>query len=277
VIVSSDPVDHRDAELAWLDLQDSLTRPPTLINAGAMLAAAQSKPLFLVDQMIPAGAITLMVGIPGAKKSWLAYSLALATARGGEWLGKTVTPWGEEPEGCETVGAPVLVLNFDNPTPECGRRFKRLGMTPDDPIHFHSVEIDPLRLPKSAESLRAIVSHVRPALVVVDSLRQAHDSDENSSSDMAVVMGALKQLYVGNAAVVIVHHATSNADGNTKARGSGEILASADAQITVSYDVDEECDNALWAKHRSWEITDEEASVDFELVDEGESTILRLH
>lgn len=261
--------DHRDDEFAWAELRATLCQPPTLIGAGAMLAAAQSKPAFLVDQMIPAGAITLMVGIPGAKKSWLAYSLALATARCGEWLGKRVTPMGPTPR--------VVIFNYDNPTPECGRRFKRLGMQPEDPIFFHSVDLDPLRLPKAAESIRAIVAEMQPSLVVIDSFRQAHESDENSSSDMAKVMGCYKQLYTNGCAVVIVHHANKSelATGLSKTRGSGEIPASADCQIDVSFDKDSESDVATWSKHRSWEIADLDASIPFELLDAGEQTHLQ--
>lgn len=262
--------DHRDAELAWRELQESLVVPPTLLSASDMLAAAQIEPSFLVKNMIPAGAITLVVGIPGAKKSWLAYSLALATARGSSWLGVPVTPKGGS---CN-----VLVFNYDNPTPECGRRFKRLGMTKDDPIFFHSVDLDPLRLPGAADSIRAIVQAKQPSLVVIDSFRQAHESDENSSSDMAKVMGCYKQLYANGCSVVIVHHANKSelATGLSKTRGSGEIPASADCQIDVSFDKEAGSDVAFWAKHRSWEISDLEASLEFELVDSGDSTILRL-
>lgn len=261
--------DHRDAELEWAELQAQLVVPPTLIGAKEMLAAAQIEPSFLVRNMIPAGAITLMVGIPGAKKSWLAYSLALATARCADWLGVPVTP---------KSSSNVLILNYDNPTPECGRRFKRLGMRDDDPIFFHSVDLNPLRLPAAADSIRAIVQHLSPSLVVVDSFRQAHESDENSSSDMAKVMGCYKTLYASGCAVVIVHHANKSelATGLSKTRGSGEIPASADCQIDVSFDKDADSDIALWSKHRSWEIADLDASVEFELVDRGESTILKL-
>lgn len=262
--------DHVDEELAWQDLKERLVRPPTLIGAAAMLAAAQIEASFLVKNMIPAGAITLMVGAPGAKKSWLAYALALATARGTDWMGVEVTPKGKSKN--------VIIFNYDNPTPECGRRFKRLGMTAHDNIHFHSVDLDPLRLPKAAESIRAIVQHLEPSLVVIDSLRQAHEVDENSSSDMAKVMGCYKQLYTNGCAVVIVHHAPKpNALGaGSGARGSGEILASADCQIDVAFSEADACDTATWTKHRSWEIPDMAASLPFELVDRGESTILQL-
>jgi RecA-family ATPase len=266
-----------EEEFAWLERKRELVRPPILVGAAAMLAAAELKPKMLVENAIPAGAITLIVGEPGAKKSWLAYDLALAVAQGRTWLGTPVTPHGPTRN--------VLVLNYDNPTPECGRRFKRLGMTPEDPIFFHSVELAPLRLPAAEAELRAIVEHLRPSLIVVDSFRQAHDQDENSSQAMAKVMGHLKGFYANGASVVVVHHAgksssnpLSESSAVGKARGSGEIAGSADCIINVSrVDADEGGgDVAHWGKHRSWEIPPLDESVRFELLDHGEQTVLVL-
>lgn len=267
--MSRDIEREQEAELAWEALKERLTRPPTLLPAAQMLAAAEVEPAFLVKQAIPAGAITLIVGEPGAKKSWLAYGLALATARCSDWLGRRVTPRG--------ASGSVLILNYDNPTAECGRRFKRLGMVASDPIYFHSPEgPEALRLPEAARELRALHAALRPSLVVVDSLRQAHTCDENSSKEMAIVMGCLKALCVDGTAVAVVHHASKSeiATGLTKTRGSGEIAASADAQISVSsLDGD---DLATWDKHRSWRLDDADAQLGFRLVDRGDATRLEV-
>lgn len=262
------PVDEYQARLDWDQRVEEIVRPPILLGAAAMLEAASQRTSFLVDKRVPAGAITLFVGLPGAKKSWLAYDLALAVAQQRSWLGVPCTPKGPRPA--------ALVLNYDNPRPECGRRFMRLGMQPDDPIFFHSVDLDPLRLPAAEAELRALVSHVRPSLIVVDSFRQAHVSDENSSQDMAIVMGHLKALYADGASVVIVHHAGKGglAEGISKARGSGEISGSADAQVNVSWSDEHGCDIAHWEKHRSWELTPYEEVLGFELTDAGQLTAL---
>jgi RecA-family ATPase len=263
------------ARLAWDERKAQLCRAPTLVGAADMLAAAQIKPRMLAEGFVPAGAITLIIGEPGAKKSWLAYALAIATAQGGTWLSAPVTPHGPSKA--------VLVLNYDNPTPECGRRFKRLGLQPTDPVWFHSVDLDPLRLPASIAELNAIVAYVRPSLVVIDSFRQAHTDDENSSKEMSIVMGHIKGFYADGAAVVVVHHAGKSnglgaSEGVGKARGSGEIAASADCIIEAkrvkSKEGDSEYDVAVWTKHRSWEIAPCDESVPFELRDIGERTEL---
>jgi RecA-family ATPase len=263
------------ARLAWDSRKAELCQPPILVGAAAMLAAARIKPKMLVEDMIPAGAITLIIGEPGAKKSWLAYALAIATAQGGDWLGVPVTTHGPKPN--------VLILNYDNPTPECGRRMMRLGMQAHDPIWFHSVDLDPLRMPASIAELNAIVQHVQPSLVVVDSFRQCHTEDENSSQSMAIVMGHIKGFYAQGSSVVVVHHAGKSnglggAEGVGKARGSGEIAASADCIIEAKRmkgeDGEPGPDVAVWTKHRSWEIAPCDESLQFALLDVGESTQL---
>jgi RecA-family ATPase len=248
-------------ELHWREEIQELLRPPTIIGARATLAAAQLRTDFLIPDAIPAHAITLIIGVPGSGKSWLAYALAMSTMRGDDWLG--ITP--------ERTGK-VLVLNYDNPTPEAGRRFLRLGLEARDEGMFfmHSVEDGALRLPEKQKELLGIAEEIRPTLVIVDSLRQAHTSDENSSQEMAIVMSALKGLAKLGPAVVVVHHSlkSQEAIGVGKARGTGEIPASADAQITLTGDV------ADWDKHRSWAMSPEEERIGFEVVDRGERTFV---
>lgn len=265
-----EPHDADAEQLAWDERVREIVGPPWILDAAAMLEKASLQTLFLAEDAIPAGAITLFCGPPGAKKSWLAYALAIAVAQGGEWLGSRVTPRGPTPT--------ALVLNYDNPTPECGRRFMRLGMQPDDPIFFHSVELDPFRLPAHADEVRALVAHYQPSLVIVDSLRQAQTEDENDSKVMADIMRTYKGLYMHGAAVVIVHHAGKGAltEGVNKVRGTGEIAGSADAVIDVISATDDTPDMAIWTKHRSWQLTPLEEGKAFELTDHGESTILTL-
>ena len=271
--MTTDVEREQDAALAWEERKAALIRPPTIVGPRAMLEAAEHEAPFLVPEAIPAGAITLIVGQPGAKKSWLAYALALATARGGEWLGRAVTPWGKAPGA-----GSVVIFNYDNPTNECGRRFKRLGMVAADPIFFHSDEQNPLRLPKAADDLIAISQALKPALIIADSFRQSHMSDENSSAEMADVMRTYKALCTGGAAVVVVHHASKSelSQGIDKVRGSGEIAASADAIIQVAKTDTDDLDSATWSKHRCWAMSDAASNFAFELRDVGIKTELRL-
>lgn len=215
---------------------DELCRPPTIIGAAAMARAASLKTAFLIEGAIPSRDLTIMTAPPGSMKSWLVYDLVMAVVRGRSWLGFDAPAAGK-----------ALVLNYDNPVGEVGRRFTRLGLSAQDEgkIFFHSVDVGlRLQLPENYDNLLAVVRHLDPAIIMIDSMRQAHTSDENDSQDMGKIMGQLKGLYAWGAAVVVCHHSTI---GTGRTRGSGEIDGSVTCHITL------EGDTARWEKHRSWE------------------------
>ncbi len=196
---------------------------------------------------IPDQAITFFAGPPGSCKSWLVYSLAIAVASGTDWMG-----FGKAAQGS------VVVFNLDNPRPLLGRRMRQLGLTPDMPISFHSPEIAPFKLPQDAEAYHAIVEVVQPHLVIIDSFRQCHTLDENSSQDMSQLMGLIKPMR-REAAVIVVHH-TAKGGGP---RGSTEIEASADEIVVV-----EKAGIVEWTKHRGWDM--QETMFHYHLTDTGE-------
>lgn len=239
-----------------------------LQSSDELLASAKLEPDWLVPGAVPASAVSFMVGKPGSAKSWLAYDLALAVIQQRDWIGFGTPTAGIAPS--------AMILNFDNPHPECARRFLRLGLQPGQRLWTHSFGAhtppDPLpailQLPDAFEPLEAMVYARRPSIIVIDSLRQAHTGDESSSQEMARVMGQVKRLAMFGAAVVIVHHARKN-DGAM--RGSTEIEATADA-IT---DIEREADVSLvsWRKTRGWEMS--EPTVSISVVDEGDRTFVR--
>jgi len=206
--------------------------------------------------------------VHNSAKSWLAYDLALAVVQQRDWLGFGVPTAGLHPS--------AMILNFDNPHPECARRFLRLGLTRQDRLWVHSFGAhnppEPLpavlQLPDAYAPLESMVYALRPAVIIVDSLRQAHTGDESSSQEMARVMGQLKRMAMWGAAIVIVHHSRKN-DGAM--RGSTEIEATADSIL----DVEREADVSLvsWRKTRGWEMAEPTLSVS--VVDEGDRTYVR--
>lgn len=272
-------IDESTEELRAQLTAAELCQPPHLIGPREMLRAANVRPAWLVPDMVPARDLTLITGAPGVMKSWLAYDLARAVAQGGTWMGvKVSSPTG--PSQGDNVGprgegdCKVLVLNFDNSTAECGRRFMRLGLSVADPIRFHSVDVGQrLRLPESAEALSAVADALRPSLIVIDSLRQSHTCDENSSKEMMGVMDQLKRLYACGAAVIVVHHSGKTPGATSKSRGSEEIDASATAVIHITNDEDG-VSRAWWAKHRCWSMTDAQAEKFFRVEDRGDLTLI---
>jgi len=140
--------------------------------------------------------------------------------------------------------------------------------------------------PEQAARLKYALDHLKPGLIIVDSFRQGQTLDENSSKDMAAVMGILKTwTQIDRTTVIALHH--TNKGGGAKqewkssARGSGEIIASAGVVCEV------EPGKITWTKTQAWkingtrtatfEITDSfsDAIADDDL-DEDQTKIIRL-
>lgn len=248
------------------------------VTGDQLLDTAELEPPWLVPGAVPLGGLTFFAGVPEAAKSWLAYDLAVSVLTGKPWLGFPLAP----------VTRRVLVLNYDNPSGELARRMRLLGLPRGSDILFHSFglhKIDEpwpsvLTLPVAEPALRQLVYSFRPTLILVDSLRQAHDLKEESSSDMALVMRQLKGLYSYGAAVVCIHHLrkpggdtrqkpTTIQDDIDAMRGSTEIRAAADAIVLVKDSI------AYWAKTRGWVMAEREHP--FTLTDAGAGQDKRVH
>jgi biotin operon repressor len=264
------PPDDPDrlAELEKVEFGHNLARI-YLQSASELLASAKLEPDWLVPGAVPAGSVSFFVGKPGAAKSWLAYDLACATVLKRDWLGFGVPTAGDHPS--------ALILNFDNPHAECGRRFLRLGLEPEASLWVHSWGAhnppEPLpavlQLPDAFDPLHAMIYAIRPSLVIIDSLRQAHTSDESSSQEMALIMSQAKRFALYGAAVVIIHH-TRKGDGLM--RGSTEIEATADSITDIERE-DAQVSLVSWRKTRGWEMV--ESSMTVRVVDEGDRTFVR--
>ena len=234
------------------------------VDAGALLEMAKDKPDFLIPDLIPAASVMLMVGKPGSKKSWLAYSAVLAIVQQKPWFGAT-------PEHKHSA----LVLNFDNPASELGRRFRRMGLQPEDNIRFHSIGLNLppanlppiLQLPGCVEPLFALVCYMRPSIILIDSMRQSHTGDEASSEDMGLLMNYYRSLTHYGATVLVLHHtrkAPKEGDDDLleSSRGSSAIGGGIDAQMVVD-------DGTIrWGKTRLWQ--PQQTSYRFSVVDDDE-------
>lgn len=240
-----------------------------LEDAETMLKSAKLEPNWLVPNAVPAAAVSFFVGKPGAAKSWLAYDLACAVTQQRPWLNFGVPTAGVAPS--------AIILNFDNPREECARRFLRLGLTGDAKLWAHSFGAhnppDPyppiLQLPDAYDPLEAMIYSKRPSLIVIDSLRQAHTSDESNSQEMARIMGQVKRFAALGCSVVIIHHSRKT-DGSM--RGSTEIEATADAITDVEKE-EAEVSLVSWRKTRGWLMA--EPTLSIRVTDEGDRTYVR--
>ena len=170
---------------------------------------------YLVDGMIPRGAMVLWAGSDGVAKTYLAQKLAVAVATGGKFLGR----------GCQQ--APVLILDYENPSYIVR---KRLDVLTGGPIGT-KLKVWGTWLPEQppqigSELLLTIAQETQP-LIIVDPFRYAHGAEENDSTEMMAVMQQLRYCAVKGAAVVILHHVAkvegSNGRGSSAIRGAVDV------------------------------------------------------
>lgn len=174
---------------------------------------------YLVQHLIPDGALVLFAGKPGAFKSFLALDIAGAIAAGKSFAGRPPSP-----------ARPVLYLDAENgPQSVVARRrflaiatsaqFKYWGRFSDRPIP----KLDDPQLVEFAAAAKPFI--------VVDSLIRFHVGSENDNAEMAVTMGKLLSLARSGATVLVLHHAGK--DNDLHFRGATEIEAAPDVCFKI--------------------------------------------
>lgn len=276
-----------DKEIAELNAQDAIiygVKSFYIKGAAAILASAKDQTDFLIEGAIPRGSLVMFQGDPESLKSWLAYDLAIAGAQQRQWLDFPA------PEPFST-----LILNYDNPDWELGRRLKRMGLQDIDKISAHSLgdkrppEDLPalLQLPECIEALLFLMDSLKPDLVIVDSLRQSHFGEEESSSDAMRLMSAFKSMSAAGhgSTIILLHHLRKQQQGQKRrrgesastqeARGSTEFIASLDASVSVTREEhpEEKRGIAFWGKTRGWN-PPVKIERSFRVIDKGTDTMV---
>jgi 5S rRNA maturation endonuclease (ribonuclease M5) len=131
---------------------------------------------WLFDGVLPAGGLSLLAAKPKTGKSTLARCLALAVARGEEFLGRA------------TLQGPVIYLALEEKRSEVKKHFADLGADGTEPIYIHCAAAPQDAIPALLEE----VKRLKPVLVIVDPiLRMTRIRDAN---DYALVSNALEPL-----------------------------------------------------------------------------------
>ncbi len=182
-------------------------------------------PTWVVDKMVPAESITIISAPPAQYKTWLALDIAISVALGNAVFGHF-----------ETKQTNVLIVDEESGRGRLRKRLQMLGVTEETPIAVASCERFKLD-EESAESTTEFCLANSIGLVVFDSLTRMHNADENSAKDMSVVMANFKRLTRYGIAVIVIHHNRKpgqfGSGGANEMRGSGDILAASDVQISV--------------------------------------------
>ncbi|HQZ65467.1 MAG TPA: AAA family ATPase [Planctomycetaceae bacterium] len=187
---------------------------------------------YLVKDWIPHGMATMLVAEPGVGKSAFAlFGLVRPIIMDANWFNGTKGPpkrsnvlW------CDTEGTAAITVQRLH---DWGRPPERIKVPfADDPLR-------PINLtdPKHLQRIEDAVNNYKTPLVVIDSLRGAHDGDENSSGVTKVLQSLGGIAERTSAAIVIIHHTRKlqfdeDLTANSS-RGSNAILAMVRSQMGI--------------------------------------------
>jgi hypothetical protein len=178
-----------------------------------------------MEYLVPAlgiarNTMVLWTGADGDGKTFLAQALALAVARGSEFLSMP----------CQET--PVLYIDLENPAYMVQNRLRPMA----DEQQISNLRIwgiwNPQQPPMAgSDVLLTIAKETRP-LIIVDPFRYFHSAEENDSTAMSGVMKYLRACAAYGSAVILLHH-PSKAEGST-GRGSSVIRGACDLALLHS-------------------------------------------
>ncbi|MFD5784085.1 AAA family ATPase [Streptomyces sp. NPDC126933] len=189
------------------------------------LSAIGAEP-HLIRDVLERQSAAWLVGPSGSYKSFIALSMAISVATGRPWYGR------------ETNAGPVVYVCSEG-SKAWGKRMAAYSQQYGTSGERHAFYMRPAPIEIGStewEALGALLEHVRPALVVVDTQAQcATGADENSNSEMARICKKLAAMANRTgAAVLTVHHSGHGKEGrDIRARGASAVYAAADTELKV--------------------------------------------
>ena len=225
-IVRQTPVVAAEPEVADGEIADedgNVLEPFETLDQDAVWAMPPVE--FLVDQLLPEKAFTMMYGAPGSGKSFLAIDIALSVAHGREW------------QGYETKQGAVLYIAGEG-VGGFGKRWKAWtkhhGVTDKADMHVLPIAVNFMDEAEITRLLYTIDKLDRQfAMVVVDTVhRSMHGAEENSAAEMAKFIDACDtiQRHTGGTMLAVHHSGKSQQNG---ARGSNSLLGAVSTSLMV--------------------------------------------
>jgi AAA domain len=181
---------------------------------------------WIVEGILPRASVTLLAGEPGSYKTWLALALLRGVASGGNFLGR------------KCAQTSVLYLDRENPLAVMRERLAVLGIessaAAESRIWGGWLGDAP---PAIGDARLMEIARERRPLIIFDSLIRFHAAaDENSATEMAMVMQELRSLANAGATVVALHHKPKSEGSHY--RGSSDIAGGVDTGWAISRDRD---------------------------------------
>lgn len=189
---------------------------------------------YVVDDVLPAGSLTLLAAREKSGKSLQQVDLCCSVALGEPFLDRAVRQ-----------GPALYVPAEENLRDVRARISARLDERRDGPLYTLPVNgftEDRLRLDdlESLQALHDVIKDCQPAVVCLDPFRELHGLAENDADAMGPLLRPLRQIaHETNTALVLAHHMSRHG----QARGSTAIRASVDQEWAFTR-TDEVADSA---------------------------------
>jgi hypothetical protein len=233
------------------------------------LAARTEEKSWLVNELWSDQAVGLIGGEPKCCKSFLALDLAVSVASGTPCLRRFAVP----------RPGPVLLYAAEDSAPIVRKRLE--GICAASALALEDLDIQVITAPTlrldwedDRNALENTVANLAPRLLVLDPFVRLHCVDENTSGEVAPLLGCLRELQRKyGVAVVVVHHAKKGAAAaraGQALRGSSEFHAWGDSNLYLRRDGDE---LTLTVEHRP---APSEKPRLIELVQSGQALALQL-
>jgi biotin operon repressor len=190
--------------------------------------ADQTPPLaWMVEELFIEAGAGILGGAPKTGKSFLALDLCVAVASGTSCAGRFRA----------TRQGPVVLLCAEDPPALVSARLHALARCRNLALEALPIEVivdEAVRLPDGLARLEATLERFQPRLLLLDPLIRLHRADENSASEMSVILDGLRRLARSTrTAILLVHHARKAPAGNagTALRGSSDLHAFGDSNL----------------------------------------------
>jgi hypothetical protein len=174
---------------AYDRLEQPAANPTDFLVTGKDIQRLELK-VDLVWKLLPARSLVILHSPGGLGKTWFCLQLAKAVSEGSPFL------------GFPTMQRSVTYVDQENPLAVIKERTCQLDIL-DVNFWTLAAKVPP---PKLDGRDYVLYKKLQPGLLIFDSLRSSFDGDENSSQDIAVVMGRLKELREAGFDVVVIHH-----------------------------------------------------------------------
>lgn len=193
----------------------------------AQLEQASAAVTWAVKHVIPGDSLGVLFGASGTFKSFLALDFALHSLHGLQWMGK------------KTKRGPVLFIAAEGGS-GIWRRVKAWHLARGlqwEGIEFYVLPMA-VMLNKGAAAVveAAQALGIDPATVIVDTMSQTFDGEENSANEVAGYFRELGSRFrsLWRCVVLVVHHSGHSA--TERPRGSSAIVANVDFMLGVFRD-----------------------------------------